>query len=64
MVRAIANDAEDQGSLSAQLFKKLRLFTLLEMNNQVSLELGKMKAVRKRNGTPPQLHRCRYKLAL
>lgn len=37
------------------------LFIQLRMGTQVSLEMGKVKVMRKRRGTPPQP--CHYKLA-
>jgi len=39
------------------------LFTQQGMGTWLSSEPGKVKVVKNRNGTPPQLHCCRYKLA-
>jgi len=45
------------------IFQKLSLFTQQEMGTQLSSELVKVKAVRKRSGAPPQLQRRQYNLA-
>jgi len=39
-------------------------FTQQVIWTQLSSELGRVKAVSKKSGAPPQLHHCQYKLAL
>jgi len=46
-----------------QDFSQAPLFTQ-KIGTWLSSELGKVNAVRKRSGAPPQLHHCWYRLAL
>jgi len=41
-------------------FSKTHEFAQQEMGTRPSLDMEKVKAVRRSGGTPPQLHRCRY----
>jgi len=45
----------DRTHTTGLLLKRLSLFAQQGMGTQLSSELGKMKAVRKRSGTPPNL---------
>ena len=56
-VRALAMGTEGP-KLVRGIFEQLSLFIQEGMGTQLYSELGMVKAVRKRHGTPPQLDHC------
>jgi len=60
----LAPKVQGKDSLFAGFFKNFYCSPSREWVPGSLQNQGKMKVVRKRSGTPPQLHCCRYKLAL